>query len=150
MVLKVIREHKLYAKLIKCDFYHKQIHYLGHIISKERILENPKKIKPIMNWPTSKNVIDVRSLRVLLVICIRFIEGVFKIAPPTTSLKNKGVKFEWTQICEKRFQLLKKILTSALILKIANPNKDFVLFTDACRKGLGRILIQDNYVVCYE
>jgi hypothetical protein len=36
MVLQILREHQLYAKLIKCSFYQEQIHYLGHIISKDR------------------------------------------------------------------------------------------------------------------
>jgi hypothetical protein len=35
MVLQVLREHQLYAKLSKCSFYQRRIHYLGHIISKE-------------------------------------------------------------------------------------------------------------------
>jgi hypothetical protein len=61
MVLQVLREHNLYAKLSKCDFYQKQIHYLGHIISKEGIYVDPKKIEAIMNWPTPRNVMDVRS-----------------------------------------------------------------------------------------
>jgi hypothetical protein len=33
-VLQVLREHHLYAKFRKCDFFHKQFHYLGHVISK--------------------------------------------------------------------------------------------------------------------
>jgi hypothetical protein len=44
MVLQVLREHRLYAKLSKCSFYHKQIHYLGHIISEEGIEVDLEKI----------------------------------------------------------------------------------------------------------
>jgi hypothetical protein len=44
MVLQILREHQLYAKLSKCSFYHKQIHYLGHIISKEGIVVDPENI----------------------------------------------------------------------------------------------------------
>jgi hypothetical protein len=86
----------------------------------------------------------------LLVITERFIEGFSKIAHPITSLQKKGIKFEWTQECEESFQLLKKLLTSAPILKIADPKNDFVVCTDACREGLGGVLMQDNHVVCYE
>jgi hypothetical protein len=50
MVLQVLREHKLYAKLSKCSFYKKQIHYLGHIISKDGILVDPEKIEAIIEW----------------------------------------------------------------------------------------------------
>ena len=52
--------------------------------------------------------------------------------------------------CEERFQQLKNLLTSAPVLKVAYPEKDFVVCTDACRQGLGGILMQDNHVICYE
>jgi hypothetical protein len=45
---------------------------------------------------------------------------------------------------------LKKLLTSALILKIADPDKDYVVCTDACKEGLGGFLNQEGFVVCYE
>jgi hypothetical protein len=47
MVLQVLREHQLYAKLSKCSFYQKQIHYLGHIISEEGIDVDSKKVQAI-------------------------------------------------------------------------------------------------------
>jgi hypothetical protein len=50
MVLQVLRERQLYAKLSKCSFYQKQIHYLGHIISKDGIAVDPKKIEAIREW----------------------------------------------------------------------------------------------------
>jgi len=51
------------------------------------------------------------------------------------------VKFEWTSKCEESFQQLKDILTSAPILKIANPNEDFVACTDVCKEGLEGVLV---------
>jgi hypothetical protein len=54
MVLQVLREHKLYAKLSKCIFYQKKIHYLGHIISAEGITVDPEKIEAIRGWPSAK------------------------------------------------------------------------------------------------
>jgi hypothetical protein len=80
----------------------------------------------------------------------RFIEGFSNIAHPITSLKNKGVKFEWTQDCERSFQHSKHLLTSAPILKLFYPNEDFIVCIDACKEGLGGVLSQNGYVVCYE
>jgi hypothetical protein len=60
MVLQVLREHQLYAKLSKCSFYLKQIHYLGHIISEDGIAVDPEKIEAIREWSTPKNVIEVK------------------------------------------------------------------------------------------
>ena len=62
IVLQLLRENKMYAKLSKCDFYKDRIHYLGHIISDEGMFVDPEKIEAIMNWPTPRNVTDVRSL----------------------------------------------------------------------------------------
>jgi hypothetical protein len=69
---------------------------------------------------------------------------------PITSLQKKGVKFEWTYECEEFFQQLKNIFTSEPILKIVDPDEYFVVWTDACKGGFGGILIQNEYVICYE
>jgi hypothetical protein len=61
LVLQILREHHLYAKLSKCDFFHKQVHYLGHVIYEEGVAVDPNKIKAIMDWPTPKDVSDIRS-----------------------------------------------------------------------------------------
>jgi hypothetical protein len=80
----------------------------------------------------------------------RFIEGFSKIAHLITSLQKKGVKFQWKLDCEKSFQHLKQLLKSAPILKIADPNEDFIVFTDACKEGLGGVFSQNGFVICYE
>ena len=148
--MKLIREHQLYAKLSKCDFYRDRIQYLGHIISEEGISVDPEKIETIMNWPTPRNVTDVISFMELEGYYRRCIEGFSKVAHAVTSLQKKGVKFEWTSKCEESFQWLKNLLNSASILKVADLEKDFVVCTDACGQGLGGVLMQDNHVICYE
>ena len=60
IVLWVLREHQLYAKFSKCDFYKPQIQYLGHIISDAGIAIDPKKIQAIKDWPTPTSVTDIR------------------------------------------------------------------------------------------
>ena len=57
--LQLLREHQLYEKLSKCDFYRDRIQYLGHIISEEGISVDLENIEAIMNWPTPRNVMDV-------------------------------------------------------------------------------------------
>ena len=93
----------MYAKLRKCDFYKDRIHYLGHIISDEGISVDPKKIEAIMNCPTPRNVTDVRSFMGIVGYYRRFIEGFSKVAHPVTSLQKKGIKFEWTPSCVKKY-----------------------------------------------
>jgi hypothetical protein len=92
MVLQVLREHQLYAKLSKCSFYQKQIHYLGHIISKDGIAMDPEKIEEIRDWSAPNNVTKVRLFMGLAGYCRIFIQGFSNIAHPITSLQRKGVK----------------------------------------------------------
>jgi hypothetical protein len=80
----------------------------------------------------------------------RFIVGFSNISHPITSFQKKGTKFEWTLKCEKNFNLLKELLTSAPVLKISNPNEIFVVCTDACKEGLGGVLMQNGHVIGYE
>jgi hypothetical protein len=150
MVLPVLREHQLYAKLSKCSFYEEQIHYLGHIIWKDGIVVDPENIEAIREWSAPKNVIEVRSFMCLSSYHISFIARFSWIAHPITSLQRKEKKFQWIEYCEKSFQQLKKLLTSAPILKIVDPNEDFVVCIYVWKEGLGGVLSQNGFVICYE
>jgi hypothetical protein len=99
MVLQVLREHQLYAKLRKYSFYQKRIHYLGHIISEERIVVDPEKVEAIREWLAPRNVAEVISFMGLAGYYRRFIARFSKIAHSITSLQRKEKKFQWTEEC---------------------------------------------------
>ena len=80
----------------------------------------------------------------------RFIAWFSSISHPITSLQKKGTKFEWTLKCEKKFNMLKELLTSAPMLKIADPNESFVVCTNACKERLGGVLTQNGHVIGFE
>jgi len=63
------------------------------------------------------------------------------ITYPITSLQRQGKRFEWTEECAASFEQLKQLLTNTPVLKIENPNKEFAVCTDACKRGLGGVLI---------
>ncbi|EOY26607.1 Uncharacterized protein TCM_028461 [Theobroma cacao] len=79
----------------------------------------------------------------------RFVQGFSLIAAPLTRLTRKGVKFEWDDVCENRFQKLKSRLTSAPVLTLPVNGKEFVVYSDASKLGLGCVLMQDEKVIAY-
>ena len=80
----------------------------------------------------------------------KFVEGFSKIAAPITSLQRKGKLYEWTEACEREFQLLKQKLTFAPILVIPYPNGHFVVTKNSLGDGLTGVFMQDGKVVTYE
>ena len=150
MVLRVLRGHQLYAKLRKCSFYQNIIHYLGHTISKDGIVVDLEKIEAIKGWTTPKNVTEVRSFMGIDGYYRRFIAGFFIISHHINSLQRKGKKFQWTNECELSLQQLKQLLNSAPILRISYPNEYSMVCKDACKEGLGGVLSQNGFVICFE
>ena len=61
IVMEMVKEKKLYAKLSKCDFWLKEVSFLGYIVSAEGIKVDPIKIKAVVNWKPPRNVTKVRS-----------------------------------------------------------------------------------------
>ena len=110
---------------------------------------DPEKVKAIMEWPVPKNAHEVRSFMGLAGYYQRFLEGFSKIAKPITTLQRKGVKYEWTEECNSAFIELKRLLTSAPILRVSDMEKDFMVCTDASKQGLGAMLMQDGGVISY-
>jgi hypothetical protein len=92
MVLQVLRKHQLYAKLRKCSFYQRQIHYLGHIILEEGIVMDPEKVEAIREWSAPRNVAEVRSFMGLVGYYRRFIAEFSKDNSPYHFLANEGGK----------------------------------------------------------
>ena len=77
----------------KCEFWLKEVSFLGHIISNGGIAVDPSKIKDVLNWKPPTNVSEIRSFLGLAGYYRRFIEGFFKLAKPLTALLMKNVKF---------------------------------------------------------
>jgi hypothetical protein len=84
VVLQRLREHRLYAKLSKCDFWLKEIKFLGHSISQAGIAVDPDKVQEVMNWKPSRTVRQIRSFLRLAGYYRRFIPNSSRIAKPIT------------------------------------------------------------------
>ena len=116
IVLQSLKEHQLYVKFSKCEFWLTEVKFLGHVMSASGVSVEPDKVEAIMSWKIPKSAFKIRSFFGLAGYYKRFIEDFSRLAAPMTRLTWKGVKFKWDDLCEKAFQELKMRLTSALIL----------------------------------
>jgi hypothetical protein len=108
LALQKLREHRLYAKLSKCEFWMKQVAFLGHVISKGGISVDPNKVQDVLSWNAPTSVGNIRGFLGLAGYYRRFIKGFSKISKPMTEMLKKDKKFEWTSACEASFEELKK------------------------------------------
>jgi hypothetical protein len=144
-----MREHHLYAKLSKCDFWLKEIKFLGHTISQARIVVDTDKVQEVMNWKPPTTVRQIWSFLGLAGYYRRFIPDFSRIAKPITKLLKKEAKFVWGQKCEDAFHALRQHLTTTPVLAQPDSSKPFDVYHDASRTGLGCVLMQDNRVIAY-
>ncbi|KAL0551938.1 hypothetical protein IC582_011031 [Cucumis melo] len=149
MVLQTLRDNKLYAKFSKCEFWLKQVSFLGHVVSKDGVSVDPAKIEAVTGWTRPSTVSEVRSFLGLAGYYRRFVENFSRIATPLTQLTRKGVPFVWSKACEDSFQTLKQKLVTAPVLTVPDGSGSFVIYSDASKKGLGCVLMQQGKVVAY-
>ena len=99
LVLEKLREHQLYAKFSKCEFWLKEVEFLGHVISGEGIAVDPSKVQSVTEWLAPTSVSKIRSFLGLAGYYRRFIENFSKIAKLMIELLKKDTKFKWTEEC---------------------------------------------------
>jgi hypothetical protein len=139
----------MYTKLSKCEFWISEVLFLGHIINREGLDVDPKKVTTILDWKAPKDVQGIKSFIGMAGYYRRFIEGFSKIARPMTTFLAKKVEFKWTLACQKSFEKLKEKLTTAPVLILPVVHKPFLVYCDASFTGLGCVLMQEGRVVAY-
>lgn len=141
-IFERLRLNSLLLQPDKCEFMHKEVAYLGHIISNKGISPNPDKIKALENYPTPQNPKQIKQFLGLIGYYRRFIKDFSKFAKPLTSLLKKDTLFLWTDEHESSFKHFKNILTKEPILQYPDFSEEFILTTDASNYAIGAILSQ--------
>ncbi|XP_035842260.1 uncharacterized mitochondrial protein AtMg00860-like [Helianthus annuus] len=117
-ILELLKKEKLYAKFSKCEFWIREVQFLGFVVNENGIHVDPSKIEAIKNWEVPKTLTEVRQFLGLAGYYRRFIEIFSKIIQPLTSLTQKDTKFDWGDKQEEAIQLLKDKLCDAPILSL--------------------------------
>ncbi|KAI3706837.1 hypothetical protein L6452_24840 [Arctium lappa] len=148
-VLDVLIKEILYVKFSKCDFWLKEVQFLGHVVTRDGVKVDPSKVEAMMNWEPPKSPSEIRSFLGLAGYYRRFIQNFSNIASSLTSLTRKNVKFDWTEMQEKAFRILQKKLCEAPILSLPEGSEDFMVYSDASKMGLRCVLMQRGKVIAY-
>jgi hypothetical protein len=147
-VLRRLEQAQLIVNLKKCHFYRESLEFLGFRVSAEGILPSSEKVRAVQDWPVPKNVQEVRQFVGLASHYRRFIRDFGGLAAPLTDLtKGVGAKTRpvtWTPACQEAFDQIKSRMTEAPILQHPNPDRPFVIETDASNFGVGAVLLQEG------
>ncbi|KAK3088259.1 hypothetical protein FSP39_016699 [Pinctada imbricata] len=132
----------LKLKPSKCELFCSKVPFLGFIVSNQGVSPDPSKVENIKNWPTPRNVTDVRSFLGLCSYYRRFIKDFSKRASPLNRLLEAGRAFSWTDECESAFIEMKNVLTGKEVMAYPNDTGMFILDTDASNTAVGAVLSQ--------
>ena len=143
LIFQRLREVDLKLKMKKCSFLKKHIQYLGHIVSGEGIKPVPEKLSAIQQMPHPYTPKEVKQFLGLVGYYRKFIPHYADTARPLHALTRKDTVFEWSDICQKSFDLLKTMVSEEPILVYLDPSKPYVLFADACKYAWSCVLTQE-------
>ena len=112
----------------KCDFFKREIHYLGHLISVDRIQPLPEKLDGIHNMPKPRSPKEIKQYLGLTGYYRKFVPRFSDISRPLMKLLTHDCEFQWSNQCDISLQMLKGALCSAPILKYPDTSKLYILY----------------------
>src|SRR5215510_344194 len=141
-VFDVLRQNELIANPDKCNFLQEQVEFLGHLVTKNGLQMDPKKLEAIRNWPLPLNTI--KEIRGFLGITSYYRKYINNFAHPITQLLKKGTKLTWTDEHQKAAEILIQRMMEEPILRLPDFNLPFEVTTDASDFAVGAVLTQDD------
>ena len=132
IIFQKLKETGLELKESKCDFFKKEIHYLGHLISDNGI------------YPLPRNPKEIKQFLGLCGYYRKFVPQFVDISRPLAKLTGHNVKWVWCTKCYLSFQMMKDFLISAPILKYPDTSKPYTIFIEARKYGWAGVLTQEH------
>lgn len=143
-VLKRLQDNDLFLKPEKCTFEAEEVEYLGMILGHGKITMDPVKVAGVLDWPTPRNLTDVRAFIGFGNFYRRFIRNFSDRARPLHDLTKKDVPWHWTDTEQKAFDDLKQAFISAPVIIQPDSSKPFRVECDASGFAIGGILSQEH------
>lgn len=142
--LTKLKAHNLKVRYSKCDFFAKEVQYLGHMINSEGIKPVHDKLEAIRNYPVPRTAKEVLRFLGMCGYYRRFVRQYSKIVRPLYELTKSVNEFEWTETAHRVFETLKDKMCSAGILVYPDFKKKFIIYTDASDTGVGGVISQKD------
>jgi hypothetical protein len=142
-ILRLLSQHQIFLKHSKCAFGASEVEYLGHLVGKDGVKVDPKKIEAMQYWPHPKTLKILWGFLGLIGYYRKFVKNYEKIAAPLTMLLKKN-SFNWTLAAAQAFQTLKTTMCTTPVLALPDFTKTFVLECDASGKGIGVVLMKEG------
>uniref|UniRef100_A0AAQ4PEP9 ribonuclease H n=1 Tax=Gasterosteus aculeatus aculeatus TaxID=481459 RepID=A0AAQ4PEP9_GASAC len=142
LVLQRLLDNGLYVKAEKSEFHADTVAFLGFIVAPGRVQMDPAKVSAVVEWPTPDSRKKVQQFLGFANFYRRFIRGFSATAAPLHALTSPQVAFHWSAEADAAFQELKRRFTTAPILTLPDPARQFVVEVDASNNGIGAILSQ--------
>ena len=131
----------------KCKWAVDEVEWMGHHVTKDGLKPWPKKVEGILNIAPPKTLTQLRAF----IGCVNFYRDFWNkrahvMAPLTalTKVPKKEFARHWTAECDDAFKATKAMVAKDILLAYPDPNKLFVIETDASDKQLGAIILQDE------
>lgn len=143
-VLQRLEDEGYYAHPDKCEFFESEVSFLGHVVSEKGLAVQQYKVKAVRDWPQPHTKKEVRSFLGLTGYYRKFIKQYSELALPLTDLTRDDTKFEWGGLQQEAFDGLKERLTTADVLAHPDPDRPYILATDASGFAISGVLMQDQ------
>lgn len=142
LVLRRLLENSLFVKAEKCEFHVPTISFLGYIVSEGQVRMDPAKVSAVASWPVPESRQKLQQFLGFANFYRRFIRSYSSVAAPLTALTSTKRPFRWTPEAERAFNTLRTRFTSAPVLQMPDPLRQFVVEVDASEVGVGGVLSQ--------
>lgn len=142
LLIDRLRKANLKLQPDKCEFLKTEVTYLGHVIGKNGVKPDPKRLEAVKHFPRPKTTKNIKQFLELAGYYRRFIPSFSNLAKSLTNLLKNDTPFEWTPAQDESFEALKQKLCEKPVLQYPDFLKPFILTTDASGIAVGGILSQ--------
>jgi len=149
--LQRARESNLKLNPDKCKIRRSEVLYIGHVLTTDGVKPDVSKLEAITSMPTPEDKHGIQRLLGMVNYVAKFLPNISEVTSPLRELLKKDVAWHWTERHEQSFNDIKKLLTetSKGVLKYYDPKQPVGLQVDACKSGLGAVLMQGGSPIAY-